>query len=104
MNNRNIITWNSMITGFVQGGRPNEALELFHDMHITSCDTVRPDKITIASVLAACSHLGAIDHGIWVNGYLGRSGLESHVVIGTALVDMYGKCGCVDKAYEVFQL
>ncbi|XP_034202423.1 pentatricopeptide repeat-containing protein At5g66520-like [Prunus dulcis] len=103
MNKRNIITWNSMITGFVQGGRPKEALELFHEMQITSGDMVKPDKITIASVVAACAHLGAIDHGIWVHAYLRRSGLESDVVIGTALVDMYGKCGCVDKAYEVFQ-
>ncbi|KAL6123315.1 hypothetical protein ACLB2K_075837 [Fragaria x ananassa] len=59
-------------------------------------------KITIASVLAACAHLGAVDHGAWVHGYLRRSGVESDVVIGTALVDMYGKCGCVGKAYEVF--
>ncbi|KAM2975730.1 hypothetical protein FF1_001858 [Malus domestica] len=103
MKKRNIFTWNSVITGFVQGRRPKEALELFHEMQITGGHIVRPDKITVASVLAACAHLGAIDHGIWVHGYLRRSGLENDVVIGTALVDMYGKCGCVDKAYEVFQ-
>ncbi|KAK9914140.1 hypothetical protein M0R45_037934 [Rubus argutus] len=102
MNQRSIFTWNSIITGFVQGGRPKEALELFHEMQVAVSDMVRPDKITIASVLAACAHLGAIDNGIWVHGYLRRSGLESDVVIGTALVDMYGKCGCVEKAYEVF--
>ncbi|CAB4271997.1 unnamed protein product [Prunus armeniaca] len=50
---------------------------------ITSGDMVRPDnyKITIASVLAACAHLGAFDHGIWVHGYLRRSCLASDVVI-----------------------
>ncbi|KAI5355681.1 hypothetical protein L3X38_008576 [Prunus dulcis] len=73
MNKRSIITSNSLITGFVQGGRPTEARS----------PVVRPDnyKITIASVLAACAHLGAFDHGIWVHGYPWRNGLESDVVI-----------------------
>lgn len=104
MSNRNIITWNSMITGFVQGGRPKVALELFHEMQIVSnIGIVRPDKITIASVLSACANLGAIDQGKWVHRYLRRSGLECDVVTGTALVDMYGKCGCLKRAYEVFR-
>ena len=103
MNKRNIITWNSIIVGFIQGGRPKEALDFFHEMQMGKDDTVRPDKITIASVLSACAYLGAIDHGKWVHSYLRRSGLECDMVIGTALVDMYGKCGCVEKAYEVFK-
>jgi|UniRef100_A0A2N9FG07 pentatricopeptide repeat protein len=103
MNKRNIITWNSIIVGFIQGGQPKEALDFFHEMQMGKDDTVRPDKITIASVLSACAYLGAIDHGKWVHSYLRRSGLECDMVIGTALVDMYGKCGCVEKAYEVFK-
>ncbi|KAI4351864.1 hypothetical protein L6164_006169 [Bauhinia variegata] len=100
---KNIITWNSMITGLVQGGRAKESLELFHEMQVLSDDLVKPDKITIASVLSACAHLGAIDHGKWVHGYLRRSGLECDLVIGTALVNMYGKCGHVDQAFEIFK-
>lgn len=105
MKRGNIITWNSLITGFVQGGRPKEALEFFHEMQCLSGDInmAKPDKITIASVLSACAHLGAIDHGKWVHGYLSRSGLECDMVIGTALVDMYGKCGCLERAHEVFR-
>lgn len=104
MRNKNIVTWNSIITGFVQGGRSKEALELFHEMQAASGDVmVRPNKITIASVLSACAHLGAIDHGKWVDSYLRRSGLECDVVIGTALVDMYGKCGSVERASKAFE-
>ena len=102
MEKRNIITWNSMITGFVQGGRGKEALQLFHEMNLSN-DNVKPDKITMASVLSACAYLGAIDHGKWIHGYLRRSGVECDVVIGTTLVDMYGKCGSVERAYEVFK-
>ncbi|KAK6926330.1 Pentatricopeptide repeat [Dillenia turbinata] len=100
MEKRNVITWNSMITGFVQGGRSKEALELFHEMQLMSDGAVKPDKITIASILSACASLGAIDHGKWVHDYFKRSALECDVVIGTALIDMYGKCGCVQRAVE----
>lgn len=103
MEERNVITWNSTITGLVQAGRPKDAIEYFFEMQVISNDTVRPDKITVASVLAACASLGAIDHGKWVHGDLKRSGLECDMVIGTALVDMYGKCGCVDSAFDLFR-
>ncbi|XP_065870741.1 pentatricopeptide repeat-containing protein At5g66520-like isoform X2 [Euphorbia lathyris] len=104
MKDRNIITWNSIITGLVQGGRPKDALELFHEMQcLSDINVIRADKITIASVISACASLGAIDHGKWVHSYLRRSGLECDMVIGTALVDMYGKSGCLERAYEIFR-
>ncbi|KAL8519451.1 hypothetical protein ACS0TY_010401 [Phlomoides rotata] len=101
---KTIITWNSMITGLVQGGRAKEALDIFHEMQISANErnTVQPDKVTVASALSTCASLGAIDHGKWVHGFLERSGMECDMVIGTALVDMYGKCGYVGKAFEVF--
>ena len=105
MGERNVRTWNSIITGFVQGGRCREALDLFHEMLLVSGGDglVKPDKITVASVVSACASLGALDQGKWVHSYLKRQGLEFDVVIGTALIDMYGKCGCVERAFEVFQ-
>lgn len=102
MKKRNIITWNSIITGFVQGGRSREALDFFHQMQLLGDDLVKPDKVTIASILSACASLGAIDHGKWVHSYLKRSEVEFDMVIGTALVDMYGKCGSLERAVEVF--
>lgn len=103
---KNIITWNSVITGLVQGGRAKEALDVFHEMQNSGDEknAVRPDKITVASAISACASLGAIDHGKWVHSYLERSGIESDMVIGTALVDMYGKCGYVKRAFEVFNV
>ncbi|KAF5192721.1 Pentatricopeptide repeat-containing protein [Thalictrum thalictroides] len=103
MEERNVRTWNSIITGFVQGGRAKEALDFFHEMLISGDDKARPDKITIASVISACATLGALDQGKWVHSYLKRNGLECDMVIKTALVDMYGKCGCVERAVEVFK-
>ncbi|MED6216376.1 hypothetical protein PIB30_007018 [Stylosanthes scabra] len=103
MKRKNIITWNSIITGLAQGGRAMESLELFHEMQFCNDDSVKPDKITVASVLSACAQLGAIDHGKWVHGYLRRSSIECDVVVGTALLSMYGKCGHVQEAFEIFK-
>ncbi|KAK1261662.1 Pentatricopeptide repeat-containing protein [Acorus gramineus] len=100
MKERNTITWNSIITGLVQGGRPMESLKIFHEMQRSK--DVEPDKVTIASVVSACSYLGALDQGRWVHGYLERQGLKADMVIQTALIDMYGKCGCLERAVEVF--
>ncbi|RWR87567.1 pentatricopeptide repeat-containing-like protein [Cinnamomum micranthum f. kanehirae] len=102
MEERNVITWNSIITGFVQGGRAKEALGLFHEMQVLGDGFVEPDKVTFASVIAACASLGALDQGKWVHHYLKQHRLEVDMVIGTALVDMYGKCGCVETAVKVF--
>ncbi|PKA58015.1 Pentatricopeptide repeat-containing protein [Apostasia shenzhenica] len=102
MEERNIRSWNSMITGLVQCGRAREALRLFQNMQLTRGGSVKPDKITIASVISACATLGALDQGKWLHSYLRRQNLGFDVVIGTSLIDMYGKCGCLDKAREVF--
>ncbi|KAK9143646.1 hypothetical protein Syun_013046 [Stephania yunnanensis] len=100
MGERNVISWNSIITGFVQGGQAMEALGFFHQMQVLGEDLI--DKVTVASVLSACASLGALDQGKWVHSYMERRGVECDMVIGTALVDMYGKCGCLERAIEVF--
>ncbi|KAI0500204.1 hypothetical protein KFK09_018413 [Dendrobium nobile] len=102
MENRNIRTWNSIISGLVQGGRAREALDLFQEMQFSGGESVKPDKITIASLIKACASIGALDQGKWLHRYLRRQRLDFDVVIGTALIDMYGKCGSLAEAREVF--
>lgn len=99
MPRRNLVSWSSMATGYVQSGRPREALKLFKEMLAAG---VRPDGVTMATMLAACSQIGALDMGKWIHAYMGKSNLEFDVVLGTSLVDMYGKCGCIDLALQVF--
>ncbi|KAH6828127.1 hypothetical protein C2S53_014968 [Perilla frutescens var. hirtella] len=102
---KNIITWNSVITGLVQGGRAKEALDIFHEMQNSTDEenVVHLDKVTLASALSGCVSLGAIDHRKWVvHSFLERSEVEYDMVIGTALVNMYGECGNIERALEVF--
>ncbi|KAK9053438.1 hypothetical protein SSX86_030072 [Deinandra increscens subsp. villosa] len=104
MDKKNIITWNSIITGMFQGGRPKVAIEFFCDMlSLIEDDVVYPDKITLASVISACASLGWLNHGKWVHSYMLRNGIECDMVVKTAVVDMYGKCGNVSLAKRVFE-
>ncbi|KAI7727288.1 hypothetical protein M8C21_026949 [Ambrosia artemisiifolia] len=104
MGKRNIVSWNSIISGMVQGGRAKEAVGFFYEMvGLSEGDVVYPDKFTLASVISACALLGWLRYGKWVHGYMLRNGIECDVVIKTALVDMYGKCGNVSMAERVFK-
>ncbi|XP_008803874.1 pentatricopeptide repeat-containing protein At5g66520-like [Phoenix dactylifera] len=96
---RNVVTWSAMISGYAQGGCSKEALGLFSRMQ---AEGFKPDDTTLVSVLAACAHLGALEQGKWVHGYLRSNGIKISVFLGTSLIDMYAKCGKVELGLEVF--
>ncbi|ONK79420.1 uncharacterized protein A4U43_C01F6170 [Asparagus officinalis] len=101
MKKRELAVWNSMITGYAQNGQPEEAIKLFNAMRES---TTEPDKYTIAAVLSACASVGALKLGSWVDDFASRKGLiNRNVYISTALVDMYAKCGNLDRAIKIFQ-
>ncbi|KAK8948532.1 Pentatricopeptide repeat-containing protein [Platanthera zijinensis] len=99
MPDKDVIPWNALLSGYVQNLRAKEALALFNEMQISS---VEPDEITLVSLLSACSQIGALEMGIWAHGYINRRKFCTNVALGTALVDMYAKCGNIDKASSVF--
>lgn len=99
MPQRDPIAWNAMIAGYAQCGKSREALNLFHLMQM---EGVRVNEVSMVSVLSACSHLGALDQGRWAHAYIERNKLRMTVTLGTALIDMYAKCGNMNKAMEVF--
>ncbi|KAF3793039.1 Pentatricopeptide repeat-containing protein [Nymphaea thermarum] len=96
---KNLVSWNAMINCYMQSMMPNEAIQLFDQMYE---EGMEPNEITMVSLLSACAVLGALDLGKWLHLYINRSGLNLNVILGTALVDMYFKCGCVDNACHVF--
>ncbi|XP_057844755.2 pentatricopeptide repeat-containing protein At3g12770 [Cryptomeria japonica] len=100
MPDRNEISWNAMIAGYAQNGHAKEALRIFSQM--LEAHNIKPDLVTMVSVLPACSHLGAFQQGTWIHDYVIRSGFELNVSVATALIDMYAKCGSVGHARQVF--
>ncbi|KAL6652487.1 hypothetical protein ACP70R_011412 [Stipagrostis hirtigluma subsp. patula] len=96
---RDIVSWTVMISGLVQCKCPSEALEVFNAMQTSG---VKPDKIVLSTVLSACASLGALESGRWVHEYIDRKGIEWDVHVGTSVVDMYAKCGCLETAISIF--
>ncbi|XP_023728818.1 pentatricopeptide repeat-containing protein At5g66520 [Lactuca sativa] len=96
---KNPVTWNTMIAGFVQGKEFLKALRFFDHMQDKR---VRPTEVTMVSLLTACAHLGALDMGEWIDGYIKKNKLKIDVILGNALIDMYSKCGSISDAVDVF--
>lgn len=100
MPQRDVVSWNAMLACYAQSGRPNEALELFSLMRR---ENVKPTDATVVSLLSVCAHLGALDQGKAIEAYMRDHGIDINTILGTALVDMYGKCGDIRRAEEIFR-
>eukprot|EP00253_Pinus_taeda_P001269 PITA_01269 len=95
-----IVSWNVVATAFSQNAYGNEAvLRVFRQMQLRG---MKPNNVTIASVLPACTNLAALQQGKEIHAYVLRSQIEWDVFVGSAIVDMYAKCGCVRDAWQVF--
>ncbi|KAG8070995.1 hypothetical protein GUJ93_ZPchr0006g42782 [Zizania palustris] len=102
MQERDLVSWSAMVDACVRAGEFGEALRVFDRM---VGEKFRLDAVVLVSVLKACAHLGAVERGRWVHRYLETGGLAwnpGNVMLGTALVDMYCKCGCMEEAWQVF--
>ncbi|XP_059074204.1 putative pentatricopeptide repeat-containing protein At1g68930 [Cryptomeria japonica] len=93
------VTWTVMIAGYVQNGLGEEALKLFSQMQM---EGVKPDQLTLASVLSACANLAALKVGKQIHAHTLASGFLSHLSVGNALVTTYAKSGCIEDAHQVF--
>ncbi|CAN1190577.1 Pentatricopeptide repeat-containing protein At5g44230 [Linum perenne] len=98
---KDMVAWTAMVTGFAQNAKPKEAVDMFERMQKAGVET---DEVTLIGVISACAQLGAAKYADWVHDIAKSSNFgANHVVLGSALVDMFSKCGNVDAAHEVFQ-
>ncbi|KAE8717018.1 E3 ubiquitin-protein ligase RFWD3-like [Hibiscus syriacus] len=97
---RDLIGWTAMISGYSQSGQCSEALELFKQMEDLG---IRPDECTMAAVLSACARLGALSLGERLRSrYIEGELCRQNIIVSTALIDMYSKCGKMDSALHMF--
>ncbi|WRX25647.1 Pentatricopeptide repeat - like 10 [Theobroma cacao] len=97
---RNLVAWSTMISGYAMMGSVNEAFGAFREMQKVG---IVPDEVTMVSVISACAAAGALDIGRWVHAYIEKQMIEIDIMLSTALVNMYAKCGCIEKAKELFE-
>lgn len=97
---KDVISWNTLITGYAQNGLASEAVEVYDMMK--EFKEIVPNQGTWVSILPAYSHLGALQQGMRIHGQVMKNCLYMDVFMGTCLIDMYGKCGRVDDAMSLF--
>lgn len=99
MKSRNVVSWNSMIAAYVEGGNPEEAMRIFQKMLDQG---VEPTNVTIMEALHACADLGDLKRGIFVHKLLDQLKLGTDVSMTNSLISMYSKCKKVDIAADIF--
>ncbi|XP_009145305.1 pentatricopeptide repeat-containing protein At3g22690 [Brassica rapa] len=131
MMNKTVVTWNSIIAGYIENGDVDAAWETFNTMpekNIVSWNTiigglvqegmfeeaievfrsmqseegVDADGVTMMSIASACGHLGALDLAKWIYYYVEKNKIQLDVKLGTTLVDMFSRCGDPETALSIF--
>ncbi|XP_024525376.1 pentatricopeptide repeat-containing protein At3g09040, mitochondrial isoform X2 [Selaginella moellendorffii] len=90
---RELGVWNAMIVGYAQNGHHLEALKLYKRMEL------EPNGVTISSILGACSNVGELEEGRKIYA---RGKHLKDLVVDTAAVNMFGKCGDLETARQIF--
>ncbi|KAK7275403.1 hypothetical protein RIF29_16519 [Crotalaria pallida] len=100
MPRRNVVSWTALISGYLHNKQYEKALGLFLKMEREK--DIRPNEVTLASILPACANLGALEIGQRIEEYARRNGLFKNVYVFNAVLEMYAKCGKIDVAWRVF--
>ncbi|KAM7523037.1 hypothetical protein LguiA_012939 [Lonicera macranthoides] len=101
MAERNLVTWTALISAYVKNGDHRKALRGFLEMVALG---VCLDSSCFATVLDGCSENRNLEFGLQVHGIITKLGLLPDVHVGTALVDLYAKCGKLQYARTVLNI
>ncbi|KAJ9176127.1 hypothetical protein P3X46_011472 [Hevea brasiliensis] len=95
-----IVSWSSMVSGYVRNGKYESALQTFRFM---VNEQVVVDKFTLTSIVSACANKGILELGRQVHAHIQKIGhkLDSHLC--SSLIDMYAKCGSLNDAQRIFK-
>ncbi|KAJ0236200.1 Pentatricopeptide repeat-containing protein [Hirschfeldia incana] len=95
MSKKNTVSWSALLGGYCQNGEHERVIEMFREME-------EKDLYCFGTVLKSCAGLAAVRLGKEVHGQYVRRGCRDNVIVESALVDLYGKSGCVDFATRVY--
>ncbi|XP_074317674.1 pentatricopeptide repeat-containing protein At1g03540 [Silene latifolia] len=95
MRKKNAVSWCALLNGYCQNGHYESVFRIFRTMD-------NPDLYSFGTIIRACTALTAVRHGKEVHCQYVRKGGQGHVVVESALIDLYAKCGFVDYAERLF--
>ncbi|KAL5981992.1 hypothetical protein ACLOJK_016059 [Asimina triloba] len=97
---RNLVTWNSLISGYFNAGNALEALELFVQILIIG---LVPCFVTMLLVVQSCAALGCLEVAKQIHQYSVKIGMSLHLFVENALIDMYAKVGSLESSCKIFK-
>ncbi|KAF3454304.1 hypothetical protein FNV43_RR04751 [Rhamnella rubrinervis] len=97
---RDVACWNSVISCYYQDGQAEKALELFEKMRNSGFE---PNSVSLTIAISSCARLLDLERGKKIHEELTRKGIWLDGFVNSSLVDMYGKCGCLEIAKEIFE-
>ena len=100
MGNKCVVSWNTMIDGYAQIGKSEEAFATFLKM---LDEGVEPTRIAIMAALTACADLGDLERGRFVHKLVDRLKLDFEASVMNSLISMYSKCKRVDISASIFE-
>lgn len=96
---RDVWTYTSLAKGLNQIGLHRRTLDMIACMHD---EGVQMDGFSVSCFLSASAGLAAVEMGKQLHSYSAKSGLGSWISVSNSLIDMYAKCGSINKACRVF--
>ncbi|XP_068656518.1 pentatricopeptide repeat-containing protein At3g49740 [Aristolochia californica] len=100
MPSRNLISWNSIISGYLLNGFPEIGLQIFSELQLSD---IKPDTFSLTIMLSACGSISSLRHGKQIHAYILRSGLDTETSLENALITLYAKCGVLNLSSKVFR-
>ncbi|KAJ7951624.1 Pentatricopeptide repeat-containing protein [Quillaja saponaria] len=95
----NVISWSAVIGGCASKGRNEDSLELFRRMQLAE---VMANSVTISIILSVCAELAAVNLGREIHGHMVRALMDSNILVGNGLINMYMKSGSFKQGHMVF--
>uniref|UniRef100_A0A2N9FWQ7 Pentatricopeptide repeat-containing protein n=1 Tax=Fagus sylvatica TaxID=28930 RepID=A0A2N9FWQ7_FAGSY len=100
MPDRGVVSYSIMIHGYAKNGFHNKSMELYSHMRILG---LPPNSFTVVGVIVSIAGLQSLVLGQSIHGLVVKNGLDSDMIVGTAMLDMYAKCGSMIHSYKVFE-
>ncbi|XP_022867313.1 pentatricopeptide repeat-containing protein At5g40410, mitochondrial [Olea europaea var. sylvestris] len=100
MPKKDLVSWNSLISGFSRKGELNYCLNSFHRMRFEM--GLEPNEVSLICIISACTERAAFCEGNYIHGLAIKTGLIVEIKVVNSLINMYGKLGYLDMARQLF--
>ncbi|XP_054786145.1 pentatricopeptide repeat-containing protein At2g27610 [Prosopis cineraria] len=99
MEERNVVSWTSLLSGYSWNGYDDHALELFCQMRV---EGYMPNHYTVSTIIGALANHGAVEVGIQIHAMVIKHGFETMTPVCNSLINMYSKSGMLRDAGAIF--